>query len=128
MLLFGLCSGKNKFHCGIEFIQKRIHSKKTLYIQILCTNHKINLIFDCMSKSMAEIQYFSRSGVSSFGGFVFVTSYYFCFKFDLRGDQSGPARWLRPFHGRYHARTAAMSACGSSPGWSSAPKPTIRSG
>ena len=61
MLLFGLCSGKNKFHCGIEFIQKRIHSKKTLYIQILCTNHKINLIFDCMSKDIVT----GKSSVSN---------------------------------------------------------------
>ena len=52
MLLFGLCSGQNKFHSGIEFIWKRIYSKKTLYIQILCTNYKINLIFDCMSKDV----------------------------------------------------------------------------
>lgn len=52
MFLFWLCSGQNQFDGCIQFIWKSLDTKKTLYIQILGTNQKINFIFDCMGKNV----------------------------------------------------------------------------
>lgn len=36
----------------VSSLSERVHSKKALYIQILYTNHKINVCFNCMCKNV----------------------------------------------------------------------------
>ena len=64
MFLFLLCSGQNQFYGCIQFVRKSLDSKKTLYIQILSTNQKINMIFDCMGKNIVT----EKSSVSNENG------------------------------------------------------------
>ena len=64
MFLFRLCSGQNQFYGCIQFVRKSLDSKKTLYIQILSTNQKINIIFDCMGKNVVT----GKSPVSNENG------------------------------------------------------------